>query len=61
MNGEFNFTGMFPVIYRLNDKKLVDIPMKKYLETMDKNDIDFTYWMRANPSLKFRKMSQATK
>lgn len=51
LNGEYNFTRILPIIYRLNDKKLVDIPVKKYLETKDKNDIDYTIWMRANPSL----------
>lgn len=54
LNGEYNFTGMLPVIYRLNDRKLVDLPMKKYMETKDKNDIDYTYWIRANPSLPYR-------
>lgn len=54
LNGEFNFTGILPIIYRLNDRKLVEVPMKKYLETKDRNDIDFIYWIRANPSLPFR-------
>lgn len=54
LNGEYNFTGILPIIYRLNDRKLVEVPMQKYLETQNKDDIDFTYWIRANPSLPFR-------
>lgn len=54
LNGEDNLLGMLPIIYKINDKKLVDIPMKKYLKTKDRNDIDVTVWCQANPSLRYR-------
>lgn len=54
LHGEYNFTRIFPVIYKINDKNLVDEPMKKFLETKDRNDIDITFWIQANPSLKYR-------
>lgn len=54
LNGEENFLGMLPIIYKINDKKAVDIPMKKFLETKNKSDIDVTIWCQANPSLRYR-------
>lgn len=53
LNGEENFLGLLPIIYKMKDKKLVDIPMKKFLETKDKNDIDIKVWCQANPSLRY--------
>lgn len=53
LNGEENFLGLLPIIYKMKNKKLVDIPMKKFLETKDKNDIDITMWCQANPSLRY--------
>lgn len=54
LNGEKNFTGLLPILYKINDKSLVDIPMRRFLETEDKNDIDVTFWCQANPSLRYR-------
>lgn len=53
LNGETNFLGLLPIIYKINDKKTVDIPMKKFLETGNKEDIDITVWCQANPSLRY--------
>lgn len=54
LNGEDNFLGLLPIIYKINDKKLIDIPMQKFLETKNKNDIDITFWCQANPSLRYK-------
>jgi phage terminase large subunit-like protein len=54
LNGEDNLLGLLPIIYKINNKKLVDIPMKKYLETGNKQDINITVWVQANPSLRYR-------
>lgn len=54
LNGEENFLGLLPIIYKINDKKLVDIPMEKFMKTKDKKDIDITFWCQANPSLRYR-------
>ena len=54
LHGEYNFTRIFPVIYKINSKELVDKPMEKFLKTKDRNDIDITFWIQANPSLKYR-------
>ena len=53
LHGEDNFLGLLPLLYRMKNKAEVDIPMKKFLETKDKKDIDITYWVRANPSLRY--------
>jgi len=53
LNGEQNFLGLLPIIYKIRDKKTVDEPMKKFLETGQKEDIDITAWVQANPSLRF--------
>ena len=53
LNGEDNFLGLLPIIYKINDMATVDIPMKKFLETNNKADIDITVWCQANPSLRF--------
>lgn len=53
LNGEENFLGLLPVIYKINDLNTVDIPMKKFLETGNKQDIDITAWVQANPSLRY--------
>lgn len=42
------------IIYKINNSKYIDIPMKKYMKTENENDIDFTYWCQANPSLRYR-------
>ena len=54
LNGEDNFLGLLPIIYKINDLKTVDIPMQKFLKTNDKEDIDITVWCQANPSLRYR-------
>lgn len=54
LKGEENFLGLLPIIYRMKDIKLVDLPMKIFLETKNKADIDITYWVQANPSLRYR-------
>lgn len=53
LNGERNYLGLLPFIYRVNSEEDIHNPMKKYLITNDKNDIDFRNWVKANPSLKF--------
>lgn len=53
LRGEDNYLGLLPIIYKLNDKKIIDIPMKKFLQTNNKNDIDITIWCQANPSLRY--------
>lgn len=54
LHGEYNFTRIAPIIYKIEKKELIDIPMQKFLETTNKQDIDYTYWIQANPSLPFR-------
>lgn len=53
LNGENNFLGLLPIIFKIKDLKTVDIPMKKFLKTGDKQDIDITVWCQANPSLRY--------
>ena len=53
MNGEQNFLGLLPIIYKINDLRTVDIPMEKFLKTENKEDIDITVWCQANPSLRY--------
>ncbi len=53
LNGENNFLGLLPIIYKINDAETVDIPMKKFLVTGNKEDIDITVWVQANPSLRY--------
>lgn len=53
LNGEDNFLGLLPIIYKINDMQSVDIPMKKFMETNNRADIDITLWVQANPSLRY--------
>lgn len=53
LHGEPNHLGMLPFIYRVNSEEDIHKPMKKYLETNDKKDIDISSWCKANPSIKF--------
>ena len=53
LNGEENYLGLLPIIYKIKDVKTVDIPMKKFFETGKKEDIDVTVWCQANPSLRY--------
>lgn len=53
LNGEDNYLGLLPIIYKIKDKETVDIPMKKFLETGSREDIDITAWCQANPSLRY--------
>lgn len=53
LNGEENLLGLLPIIYKVNDIKAVDIPMKKFLKTGNKADINITIWCQANPSLRY--------
>lgn len=53
LNGEENFLGLLPIIYKIKDKKTVDKPMEKFLKTKNKSDIDITEWVQANPSLRY--------
>lgn len=53
LNGEENYLGLLPIIYKTNDLKAVEIPMKKFVETGKKEDIDITCWVQANPSLRY--------
>lgn len=54
LKGEKNFIGLLPILYKINNKSLVDIPMRKFLKTENKEDIDVTFWCQANPSLRYR-------
>lgn len=53
LNGEENLLGLLPIIYKVNDKKAVDVPMEKFLKTGNKADINITIWCQANPSLRY--------
>ena len=53
LNGEENFLGLLPMIFKVNDLESIDIPMKKFLKTGNKSDIDITIWCQANPSLRY--------
>ena len=53
LNGEENFLGLLPIIYKINNFKLVDLPMQKFMKTGNKEDIDITVWCQANPSLRY--------
>lgn len=53
LNGESNFLGLLPIIYKIKDLKTVDVPMEKFKETNNKADIDITVWCQANPSLRY--------
>ena len=58
LNGEENYLGFLPIIYKVNNLSDVDIPMKKFLETGNKVDIDITVWCQANPSLRYMPILQ---
>ena len=58
LNGENNFLGLLPIIYKIDNIEMVDIPMKKFLETGNKDDINITFWCQANPSLRFMPVLQ---
>lgn len=53
LNGEENFLGLLPIIYKINNFKLVDLPMQKFMKTGNKEDIDITVWCQSNPSLRY--------
>lgn len=53
LNGENNFLGLLPIIFKMKNLKTVDMPMKKFLKTGNKQDIDITVWCQANPSLRY--------
>ena len=53
LQGEDNFLGLLPFLFRIKKREDADIPMKRFLETKDKNDIDVTVWVQANPSLRY--------
>ncbi len=53
LNKGIKFAKILPIIYKINKEEFVDIPMKKYLQTGNEEDIDITYWVQANPSLRF--------
>lgn len=54
LNNGIKLIKILPIIYKINNSKYIDIPMKKYMITENEEDIDFTYWCQANPSLRFR-------
>lgn len=58
LNGEDNYLGLLPFLYRIKDKKNVDIPMQRFLITKNKKDIDLTIWCQANPSIRYRSVLQ---
>lgn len=53
LNGEENFLGLLPIIYKINNLKLVDLPMQSFIKTGNRKDIDITVWCQANPSLRY--------
>jgi len=53
LNGETNHLAMLPFLYKINSENEIHCGMEKYLETNNKDDIDFSFWCQANPSLKF--------
>lgn len=53
LNGETNHLRLLPFIYRVNSEEDIHKPMEKYLITNKKEDINFSSWIKANPSLKF--------
>ena len=53
LNGEPNHLGLLPFIYRVNSEDDIHNPMKKFLETNNRSDIDYSNWVKANPSLQF--------
>lgn len=53
LNGEPNLTGMFPFLARIKDEEDVHKPMKKFLETGNRSDIDISSWIKSNPSLEY--------
>lgn len=54
LNNGIKLIKKLPIIYKINDSKYIDLPMKKYLKTENEKDIDLTYWVQANPSLRYR-------
>ncbi len=53
LNKGIKFAKILPIIYKVDKEEYIDSPMKEYLETGNENDIDITYWVQANPSLRF--------
>ena len=53
LKGGPNYLGLLPFIFKADSDDDVHIPMKKFLETNNKSDIDISRWCKANPSLKF--------
>lgn len=53
LNGEPNYLGMLPILYRLDKPEEVHEPMKKFLKTGDKKDIDIRKWCKSNPSIRY--------
>lgn len=53
LKGENKHSKIFPFINRMRSEEEVHIPMKKYLETGNEDDIDFRLWEKANPSLRY--------
>lgn len=53
LKGGPNHLRLLPFIFKADDEDDVHIPMKKFLQTNDKNDINIKRWCKANPSLNF--------
>lgn len=53
LNGEQNFLGLLPIIFKVNKLEDVNIPMREFMKTGNKEDIDITIWCQANPSLRY--------
>lgn len=53
LNGEQNFLGLLPIIFKVNKVEDVNIPMREFMKTGNKEDIDITIWCQANPSLRY--------
>lgn len=54
LRGEDNFLNLLPFLYRLKKREDVDKAFAKFLETKNKNDINFPILCQANPSLRYR-------
>lgn len=53
LNGGSNLLGMFPFLARIKNEEDVHKPVERYLETGNRDDIDYSNWIKANPSLPY--------
>lgn len=53
LNGEPNLLGMFPFLAMIKDEEDVHKPMKKFMKSHKRNDIDISTWEQSNPSIRY--------